>query len=265
MTVVAHISDLHFGRESLRLIAGLLQSLEEIHPQLVVVSGDVTQRARRREFQAARKFLKRLSFPLLVTSGNHDISAHNLVERFLDPWKGWRRHFGYTLEPVKSDIDYIAIGVNTARRAGYHFDWSRGRISREQLGIVAGYLAEEKGDRLRVVVAHHPFWLPEKYRHRHIIGGRDAAIDTLKQAGVDIILSGHVHFAYTHICNGVIISHAGTAISSRLEEGSANSFKIIRGDRRRLAVETMEWDDTRFVSSELQAFSRLQGEWQDIA
>ncbi|KJS00530.1 MAG: restriction endonuclease EcoEI subunit S [Desulfobulbaceae bacterium BRH_c16a] len=263
MTVLAHISDLHFGREYPRLIAGLLQSLEEINPQLIVVTGDITQRARSREFQEAREFLERLSWPLLVISGNHDIPAHNIVERFLDPWRKWRRYFGYPLEPVRRDKDSIVIGVNTARRSGSHFDWSRGSIGSSQVDTIAGYLAEEKGDRLRVIAAHHPFWLPKKYRHRHVIGGRDPAMNTLKKAGVDIILSGHVHFAYTHVLDGVVISHAGSAISSRLEAGSPNSFKVVRGDRQRLSVETIEWNDKSFIHAVDQVFSRSQGEWTE--
>jgi predicted phosphodiesterase len=113
-----------------------------------------------------------------------------------------------------------------------------------------------------VIVAHHPFWIPEKYSHRRIIGGERMASNLLKKAGVDIIMSGHIHLAYTHILNGMIISHAGTAISNRLEEDYPNSFKIIRGDHHNLSVETREWKNNCFVTAENQFFSRSQGEWK---
>ena len=261
MLTLAHISDLHFGRENPLLIHGLLQNLEEIKPQVVVISGDLTQRARHREFVAARAFLDSLQWPFLVIAGNHDISADNLVERFFAPWRKWYRYIGDTLEPKRRDADSIVIGVNTARRSGYSFDWSRGRINEDQVAAIAQYLAEEEDERLRVIVAHHPFWVPKSFRYRHIIGGRDMAITMLKKAGIDIILSGHIHFAYTHVLDGLIISHAGTTISNRVEKGYANSFKIVRGDRQRISIETREWYNARFSQVDSQVFNRIRGDW----
>ncbi|MGB3225609.1 MAG: metallophosphoesterase [Desulforhopalus sp.] len=261
MITLAHISDLHFGRENPHLIKGLFENLEVIDPQLIVVSGDLTQRARRSEFLAARSFLDSLQWPFIVIAGNHDISADNLAERFLHPWRKWHLYIGSALEPVVRGEDHIAIGINTARKSGYSLDWSRGRINLRQIQTVAEHLAGENEEKLRVIVAHHPFWIPEKYSHRRIVGRRDIALEKLKKAGADLILSGHIHLAYTHVLNGLIISHAGTTISSRLEEDYPNSFKIIRGDRQRLFVETREWEGGAFVRSEEQVFKRSQGEW----
>ena len=261
MLTLAHISDLHFGRENPQLIKGLLQSLADIDPQVVVISGDLTQRARNREFQAARAFLDSLQWPFLVIAGNHDISLDNLAERFFSPWRKWYRYITKTLEPIMSDRDSVVIGINTARRSGYSLDWSRGRVNSNQAAAVADYLAEEDGERLRVIVAHHPFWIPKKYSYRHLVGGRDMAIGILKKAGVDIILSGHVHFAYTHVLDGLIISHAGTTVSNRVEEGYPNSFKIVRGNRRRVSIETREWKNSCFSKAVEQVFSRVRGEW----
>jgi hypothetical protein len=115
------------------------------------------------------------------------------------------------------------------------------------------------------VLAHHPFWLPEKYRRRRTIGGGDAALNMLKKIGVDIILSGHVHFAYTRIVNGLIISHAGTAISNRVEADSPNSFTVIRGDRRRLSVHNRIWDNSSFAKKDALVFHRIEGDWQETA
>lgn len=261
MVTLAHISDLHFGRENPRLVEGLLHALEDIEPQLVVISGDLTQRARTREFLAARAFLDSLRWPFLVIAGNHDISADNLPERFFTPWKKWHRYIANTLEPRVSDKNSIIIGVNTVRRSGYYLDWSRGRVNSRQIAAIAEYLAKEAGERLRVIAAHHPFSIPKQYRYRHVIGGRDMAISSLKKAGVDIILSGHVHLAYTHVLDGLIVSHAGTAISNRLEADFPNSFKIVRGDRRKLSIETREWRSTYFTTTAAQIFVRIQGEW----
>ncbi len=261
MITIAHISDLHFGRENPRLVDGLIHSLEAIQPQLVVISGDLTQRARKREFLAARSFLESLPWPILVTAGNHDIPAYNLVERFHNPWHRWSLYLGYEFEPIRRDRDYIAIGINTVRRAGSLVDWSRGRINHDQIGLITKYLNEEEDEKLRIIVAHHPFWLPGKYHRRHTIGGRDMALEAMQKAGVDIILSGHVHSAYTHLLGGVIVSHVGTAFSNRLIENSPNSFKIVHGDRRQITLETWEWTGTSFSIAERQVVNRIQGAW----
>ena len=264
MTILAHISDLHFGRENPQLVEVLLQSLDAIQPQLVIISGDLTQRARTREFLAARRFLDRLRSPFLVISGNHDIPAYNLAERFFNPWKKWHRYLGLALEPIMHDKNYIAMGVNTTRRSSSLVDWSRGRINSAQVRAIAEYFDEaDQEQKLRVLVIHHPFWLPEKYRHRHTIGGKDMAFGMMKEAGVDIILGGHIHIAYTRVLKGLIISHAGTAISNRLIEDYRNSFKVIRGDRKELTVETWEYNSTRFGVTEQQNFKRVQEQWME--
>jgi predicted MPP superfamily phosphohydrolase len=263
MTILAHISDLHFGREHPQLVEGLLQSLDEIQPKLVVISGDLTQRARAGEFRAARTFLDRLRWPFLVISGNHDIPTYNLAERFINPWKKWRRYLDLPLEPTMQNESYIAIGINSTRRLSSLIDWSRGRINDTQVRAVADYFDAEADQRkkLRLLVIHHPFWLPKIYHRRHAIAGRDMAFTVMKKAGVDIVLGGHIHIAYTRVLEGIIISHAGTAISNRLLADSRNSFKIIRGDRKNLTVETWEWSSMRFGITDNQYFRRIQGRW----
>ena len=264
MTILAHISDLHFGREDPKLINGLLQSFSEIEPELIIISGDLTQRARKREFLAARAFLDSLQWPFLLIAGNHDIPLYNLANRFFAPWSKWRRYIEKPLEPIVIEKNYIAIGINTARRLGSLFDWSRGRISIQQITAIVGSLTAEESKRLCIAVAHHPFWTPEKYSYRHTVSGRDKALSLLKNAGVDIILGGHLHFAYTHSLEGLIISSAGTTLSTRVEAGYHNSFKIIRGDRERLSFETWIWGTERFVKSYRQIYHCDQEGWREI-
>lgn len=261
MTTLAHISDLHFGREHPRVIEGVLDRLASTQPEIVIISGDITQRARTREFESAQVFLARLEWPYLIIPGNHDISVYNLVERFGYPWRKWHRYIGDELEPVVKDDSYVAIGVNTTRRLGSLFNWSRGRISEMQIKNITRYLAGDQSERLRVIAVHHPFWLPGRYQHYHIIGGRDLAIREFKKSGVDIILSGHVHYTYTHLLNGIVISHAGTAVSTRLLPDSPNSFKIVRGNCRQLSIETLVWNGTDFSISTNQLFKRTESGW----
>lgn len=261
MTTLAHISDLHFGRENFRIIAPLLACLRLIQPELVIISGDITQRARNKEFAAAQNFLARLEWPYLIIPGNHDISAFNLIERFCYPWRKWYRHIGDELEPAMFMNDNVIIGVNTTRRLASLFDWSRGRISTSQAKNLKHSLSGDKSEGLRVVVAHHPFWLPEPYQHRHIVGGRDFAIQQMSKVRVDLIFSGHVHYAYTQILNGIIISHAGTAISDRLVSQSPNSFKVVRGSSIRLEIDTLVWNGKNFFSYAHELFVNTENGW----
>jgi 3',5'-cyclic AMP phosphodiesterase CpdA len=261
MSTIVHISDLHFGRERGILVTGLRKSLMNLQPELVIVSGDITQRAKNKEFLAARSFFDTLAWPLLVIAGNHDIPAFPPQARLFKPWKRWQQHLGYDLEPIFKGRDFTAIGVNTVRRAGSLFDWSRGRINKDQTHNIVRQLNKESETTLRIIVAHHPFWLPSRYIHRHIIGGQSMAIKMLKQFGADLILGGHVHFAYTHLLEGLIVSHAGTAVSSRFQAEATNDFKVIRGDRQRLSISKYTWNGQHFSSLEPTVFTRRHGEW----
>lgn len=261
MTVFAHISDLHFGRHDPRIVQRLKEILQSLEPDLVVISGDLTQRARSEEYRAGRDFLRSLALPYFVIPGNHDISAFNLVERFGYPWRKWYRYIGSELEPERSEIGYRVAGINTARRLGGLFNWSRGRISMLQSNRVKRLFAGGDADKLQIVAAHHPFWLPDLYEHRHLIGGRDGAVTVFRQAGVDLILSGHVHFTYTHLLQGIIVSHAGTATSTRLMPNSVNSFKVVKGNRQQLKIETVAWIDRSFQTVETEILIRENSGW----
>ncbi len=265
MTTFVHISDLHFRRIQPALVTGLYDSLRTIQPNVVVISGDLTQRARAREFQAARAFLDQLQWPFLVIPGNHDIPAYNLAERFLNPWRKWHRYLGYPLEPRIDKDDFIALGINTVRRSSSFTDWSRGRINEAQSNMAAELLEKQPGDKLRLLVIHHPFWLPDKYRRRRVIGNRDEALKVFREAGVDLIFSGHVHSAYTHILEGLIVSHSGTTLSDRLMTDSRNSFNIVCGNRQQLAIATRQWNNVAFEPAGSRSFKRGQDDyWTEI-
>ncbi len=262
MTVIAHISDLHFGRDVQPVTEGLLASLDTLQPDLIIISGDLTQRAKTTEFEAGHDFLRRLQQPRFIIPGNHDLTTWNVLERFAYPWRKWKQHITTDLEPIMQTDTFMAVGVNTARRMGLYLDWSRGRISRRQIRYVQNMLQGVPEDCLRLVVAHHPFWLPDASMSRSLIGGREAALQGFSAAGVDLILGGHVHLAYVQPLNGMLVSHAGTTISNRLIPGQPNSFNVIRGDRQRLELEQMEWRDTGFERIQRKLFQRTTEGWQ---
>lgn len=263
MQTIAHLSDLHFGREVPEVVEGLLVSLDKLQPDLVVISGDLTQRAKNSEFKKGVSFLQQLPFPYLIVPGNHDMAMYNLAERFLYPWNKWNRYISPDMYPTVRLPGMIAMGINTARRTGWHLDWSRGSINSEQTQIIEASLKGEKNSHLRLLVAHHPFWLPEKFERRHVIDGRDNALKILREAGVDIILSGHIHIAYSKIMDGVLISHTGTTFSNRLMANTPNSFNVIRGDREAVEIELMGWSGDAFEPHSKQRFIRSDGGWRD--
>lgn len=258
MVTIAHISDLHFGREVPEVVEALAAELNRTPPDLVAVSGDLTQRARVREYQAARRFLDQLPQPLLVVPGNHDVPV-NPFRRFFAPWTRWKRWFSPELEPFIRGEHYCAVGVNSARRMGFYLDWSRGRINLEQLERAEAIFREcAKG--LHIVVAHHPFLLTEASAHRRTITRRKLALPRLLKSEVDLILGGHVHLAYSGIVEGLVVAQTGTSLSSRLK-GEPNSYNRIRADGELIEIDNMIWQQSRFICTGTARFKKREGTW----
>ena len=259
MIRIAHISDLHFGREVPAVVEALVAELDAEKPDLIAVSGDLTQRARVREFQAARAFFDRLPQPLLVVPGNHDVPAYPLTLRFAAPWRRWKRWVSTELEPIVRGEGFCAVGVNSARRMGPYLDWSRGRISIEQLERTEALFAE-CSKALHIVVAHHPFLLTDASEHRRTISRAHVALPRLLGANVDLLLGGHVHLAYSGVVGGVVVAQTGTSISSRLK-GEPNSFNRIRASDEAIEIDNMAWQDSRFACQGTARFRRAGGAW----
>ena len=153
MSDIVHISDTHFGTEEAPVAEALRAWVRERKPDALILSGDITQRARRSQFAAARRFCDSLGVPrLLALPGNHDIPLYNLLARAFDPYGGYRAAFGEELEPVLDLGDALVIGVNTTRPARH----KHGEVSRRQVERVAALLGRARRDKLRVVVTHQP-------------------------------------------------------------------------------------------------------------
>lgn len=261
MINIAHISDLHFGREVPEVVEALAAEIHHTQPDLVAVSGDITQRARIHEFQAARAFLDRLPQPMLVVPGNHDVPV-NPFRRFLSPWQYWQRWVSAELEPVVHGAHFCAVGVNSARRAGFYVDWSRGRINLEQLEKTEAIFSTCNKD-LHIVVAHHPFLLTAASAHRRTISRADIALPRLLKSEVDLILGGHVHLAYSGIVEGLVVAQTGTSVSSRLN-GEPNSYNRIRADGELIEVDNMVWQNTGFICAGTARFRKREDTWASV-
>lgn len=228
MSVLLHLSDTHFGTERAQVIEALLALAARERPDLVVLSGDITQRARPAQFRAARAFVERLGAPLLAIPGNHDIALFDLWARTVQPYARYARAFGADLEPVHASRDLLVVGVNTTR-AWRH---KHGEVSPLQIDRVAALLRTARPRQLRVVVVHQPAAVCRPEDRRHLLRGHHAALRAWAAAGADLVLGGHIHLPYTLAPPGLArrlwVVQAGTAVSARTRPGFPNSVNILR-------------------------------------
>lgn len=271
MRTIAHLSDLHFGHLDPAILPVLRGTLLDIAPDLLVVSGDLTQRARREEFEAARGFLDSLPFSRLVVPGNHDVPLYDIVARWLRPLKRYKAIISQDLEPVFADAEVAVVSINTARALTF----KNGRINRRQvLQCRERFRAvADAGAITRVVVAHHPFILHESANPNDLIGRAKMGLSAFAEAGVDLILSGHLHVSRTiqspaeqaGAARTVLLVQAGTATSTRRRD-EANSFNILRVDHPEVAIErwTANASGTLFSVALVERYRRQQFAWARV-
>lgn len=249
MSGLLQISDPHFGTERPQVVAALERLTAQLAPDLVVLSGDITQRATRAEFAAARAFVDRLEVPqALAIPGNHDIPLFQLGARLWSPYGRYRRAFGEALEPHFVSPDWMVMMLNTTR-------WYRhadGEVSDAQIERTAARLAQATPQQLRIVVTHQPVMVTRTEDLTNRLHGRERAVARWSAAGVDLILGGHIHLPFVRPLNEAFADcpptrwavQAGTAVSSRVRSGKPNSVNLVRPDMQgaRRACRVERWD-----------------------
>jgi 3',5'-cyclic AMP phosphodiesterase CpdA len=265
--VVVHLSDLHFGRVDHALLAPLARRVRAVQPHLVVVSGDLTQRAKSAEFRDARRFLDGLPGTLLVVPGNHDIPYYNLFQRFFQPLAKYRRYVSRDVEPVFVDEEIAVMGMNSARSSVF----KGGRINASQIERVRERLCALDDRVTKMVVTHHPFDLPEGHHVRKLVGRARQAMAMFASCGADLLLAGHLHTSHTgdtaarYKIDGfaALVVQAGTATSVR-SRGEANSFNVLHIDRPKLRIERFGWTGADFAPVSAESFVRAPAGWQRV-
>jgi 3',5'-cyclic AMP phosphodiesterase CpdA len=270
MPRIIHLSDLHFGAHDPKLVEAVEEHVNADKPELVVVSGDFTQRARTEQFKEACAFLDRLreaGHDVLGVPGNHDVPLYDVLRRFLSPLTRYRRYIDDTLCPFLEMEGMAVLGINTARSLTF----SDGRISHEQMDFIRESFARTDPKVPRILVTHHPmFALPvgEGPELGKAIGRQELALDAIADAGVDILLAGHVHRASTHNsadlvtrAGGALVIQAGTATSVRLR-GEEQSFNRIEVNGDEVAVTEYDWNGSAFVAGQPAAYRRTGGHWK---
>ena len=269
MRTVLHLSDLHFGRTDPRLIEPAIEFAQKLEPDLVVVSGDLTQRARSRQFALARRFLDRLPHPQIIVPGNHDVPLYNLFTRFLRPRRKFHNHITDDAYPSHVDDEIAVLGIDTSRSLTI----KDGRISEEQIERVRGFFEAVPARLVKVLASHHPFDLPETQRTRDLVGRAALAMKTFARCRIDLLLSGHLHVGHAGntaerymIDNyAALVVQAGTATSTR-RRGESNSFNVIRIAATRIEVQRRVWqaESASFMPDALLHFERGPEGWHPV-
>jgi 3',5'-cyclic AMP phosphodiesterase CpdA len=264
---LVHLSDVHFGRIDPSLVEPLRRAMADAQPDLTVISGDFTQRARRSQFAAAREFLDSLKTKTLVVPGNHDIPLYDFVERFAAPLARYRQYISAELEPEYEDDQMIVIGVNTAR--ALVFPLGEGRINERQVDRIVQRLAGVAAAKLRVIVTHHPFDLPPGVHERRLLGRSAEAMARLGEVNADLFLSGHLHIShvsqtvdrYEAAGHSALIVQAGTV--SMRGRGEQPSFNLLRMERPDIELLRYSWDPSAasFTASAVGRYRHSERGW----
>lgn len=270
MRTIAHISDVHFGRADAEVVRCLVETINDLAPELIVVSGDLTQRARTRQFAEARAFLDLLPAPKIVVPGNHDVPLYNIFSRFINPLEKFKRYITGDLQPFYSDDEIAVVGLNTARSLTI----KGGRINQRQIETARQKLCSVDDARIKMIVTHHPFDLPEGFDDNDIVGRAHEAMTGIAECGADVFLAGHLHVSHIghsarryRLPNGysALIVQAGTAASTRVR-GEVNSFNVLDVRHPELTVRRFEWSpaNSRFSAAAEEQFAQAAGGWSRV-
>jgi 3',5'-cyclic AMP phosphodiesterase CpdA len=268
MTRLVHLSDLHFGAHDDRLVEAVEAAIDDLKPDLVVISGDFTQRARTEQFRDACEFLGRLrdrGHDVLGVPGNHDVPLYDVLRRFLSPLARYRRFIDDSLCPFVELPGVAVLGINTARSLTF----KDGRINRDQVDFIRETFARTPSEAVRILVTHHPlFALTVGEEVERAVGRQELALDAVEQSGVDLLLAGHAHHASSQDAGdlvtrsgGVLVVQAGTATSTRVRE-QEQSFNVIDIADGIVTIAVHGWDGASFSAAEAQPYKYQDGRWR---
>lgn len=258
------LSDPHFGTTQPPVMRALQTLVQVQQPDILVLSGDITQRATQKQFRQARAFCDSLGIPqMLALPGNHDIALFDVYSRFVAPYAAYLRFFGPGLETTLDTPEALVLGVKTTRRWRH----KNGEVSGAQISRVASQLKKAAPGQLRVVVVHQPVFVPRAEDEHDRLRNWLPAVSAWAQAGADVIMGGHIHLPYVRELSSAVPGlarrlwcvQAGTALSSRVREGVPNSVNLLVYDRAAgqspPVCDVQRWDYQASASQFLQASS----------
>lgn len=253
------IADLHFGSVPEGLADELAGELSTHAPGVIVVAGDLTLRARAKEFTQAQEWLRKLAPPVLILPGNHDLPYWNLYQRFADPLHLFRQAFEASLMPSFQHGNGFVLGFNTTRSWQPHLRWQEGVARKRDIIAAQAALKSAPEGAFKVVAAHHPFLKVDGRPRVRPVGRARAALGAFVEGGIDMILSGHTHqsFAMEVEQHGrsIIAIGAPTALSWRMR-GEANGYWVVSVERDMVHAELHLRQNGRFEPVAERHFNR---------
>ena len=270
MPKIIHLSDLHFGAHDPVIVTAVEKRLDHEAAELVVISGDFTQRAHTDQFKEAGEFIERIraaGHEVLAVPGNHDVPLYNVFRRFLSPLTRYKKFIDETLCPFIQIDGAAVLGINTARSLTF----KNGHVSHEQMDHIRETFADIDVHQPRILVTHHPlFALPvgDGPELGHLMDDQQDALTAIAEAGVDLLLAGHNHrasindaAALVHGSGKALVIQAGTATSTRVR-GEEQSFNRIEIDEHGVRVTVQRWNGSEFLSGDSEFFKRIDDQWQ---
>jgi 3',5'-cyclic AMP phosphodiesterase CpdA len=269
---IAHLSDIHFGANDAKIVSATEAWLQAQQPDLVIISGDFTQRARVSQFREASAWLNRLraaGHRILAIPGNHDVPLYDVARRFAAPLRRYKRYISNDLCPWYEDDSVAVLGINTARS----FTIKDGRINRAQMKIIEERFSPVSPEKTRILVTHHPlFSMPigEGTELTEAVGRHEDAVSAVCRAGVHIALAGHFHRTYAESARKMVekaghalVIQAGTATSVRLRNNELQSFNWIHAHRNNdIELQVIAWDGAGFRRGSHVRFQFDGEEWR---
>ncbi|KCZ93910.1 metallophosphoesterase family protein [Hyphomonas johnsonii] len=247
---IVQLADLHFGAENIAAIHAASTRIDEMNPDLVVVSGDMTQRGKHSEFRAARKWVDALCRPTLIVPGNHDTPLLNMVSRASGPFQRHDSYFDAHAAPLRFG-NVRVDGLNTARGWQARSNWAEGSVRLSQLESIASHQVAE--GTVRLLACHHPFRSPSGAAMRTRTRRGERASERLAESNISVLLTGHVHTPHAELIRentGTYLAVTAGTLSTRTRAAPA-AFNCIHVSAGAVAVDALDFDGLAYASRPL--------------
>lgn len=250
---LVHLTDLHFGCEDKQALAAAARYVDEHKPDAVIITGDISKDGLASELNDACAWMRELSAPVMLTPGNHDVPYYEMWGRIAYPWTRFNRAAdGLQVAPWHTD-EWSIVPVNTARAWQFRLNWAQGEISRGQTAIAAAEMQAAKPGALRVVITHHPLDWPNDAPIQGLTRGGPRALEKLIDAGAELFLAGHLHFASARLVGHRALTVTSGTLSQRVRHEPC-AFTVIR----RPQVDTIETEVIYIVQGVCETASNRQ-------
>ena len=260
---LAHLSDLHWGKSWLPGAADALHTHFKTHrPDLILVSGDLTQRAKARDFHPARRFFDDLGIPWLAVPGNHDVPLYPVHLRLFAPYLHYRKHFHPDLEPSFMDSDIAVFGLCSA----HGLTATEGRLGRRQIARLERRLLRSSPSQFTVLVVHHPLVHADPADRDRTLWGAPLLLQLMARLKVDLVVSGHYHHRmivnlrdhYPRLPHPVWQIFSPTTLSARgrKKDRHTQGFHMIEVADKEFSIATLCYEKGNFMEKETRTFQR---------